>query len=151
MGERGRHRGVKRNFAIDFLHDLVNVAVQHRDRTEAFDIRQGLLAIVGSPAPIGIDRPQWNVCEENNRSAGRATLKIVLQPFQLLVTERSHTTGLQVGYVYKTDEMHALVVEAIPSRSFRVLSIALKVLLAVVGQHVMLTGHKVDLLRRRSL
>jgi hypothetical protein len=33
-----------------------------------------LFAVVGSPAPIWIDGPQWDVCKEHNRSAGRAAL-----------------------------------------------------------------------------
>ena len=65
----------------------MNVTVQHRHRTETLHIRQGLFTVVGSPAPVRIDGPERNVCKEDDRSAGRAALEIVLQPLQLLVTE----------------------------------------------------------------
>src|SRR4030095_5190708 len=46
--------------------------------------------------------------------------------------------------------MDALVIEAVPPGPLRALSIALEIFLAVVGQHVVLTWHEVDLFRRRS-
>ena len=79
---------MERNLTFDLLHDLVNMAVQYRYGTETLDIRQGLFTVIGSPTPIGIDGPQWNVRIEHNRSAGRAAFEIVLEPLQLFVTER---------------------------------------------------------------
>src|SRR5271169_3072250 len=127
------------------------MAVQYRHGTEALDVRQGLFAVVGSPAPVCIDGPQWNVCKEHNRSAGRAALEIVLKPLQLFVTERPHSSSFQIGDIHETNEMHTLVIEAGPSSALCTLPIALEILLAIVGQHVMLTRHKVDLFCGRSL
>src|SRR5208282_3022009 len=117
---------------------------------ETFDVRQGLFTVVGSPAPIGIDGPQWNVRKEHNRSAGGAALEIVLKPLQLFVTERPHASSFQISDIYETDEMHALVIEAVIPRAFCALPKALEIFIAVVTQHVVLTRHKVDLLCRRS-
>src|SRR5437867_11118916 len=138
---------MERNLTFDFLHDLMNMPVKHRHGTESHDVRQSLFAVVGSPAPLGIDGPQWNVCKEDNRSAGSAALEIVLKPFQLFVTERSHASSLQIGDIHQADEMDTLMIEAVPPRTLCTFSIALEILLAVVVQHVVLTGHKVDLFR----
>src|ERR1700730_2574031 len=142
---------MERNVTFDLLHDLVNMAVQHGHRTETFDVRQGLLAVVGSPAPIWIDGPQRNVRKENNRRTGRAALEIVLKPLQLFVSQRTHTSGLQIGDIYQPHEMNALLIEAIPPTALGTLPVTLEKLFAVVAQHVMLTRHIVDLLRRRTL
>src|SRR5580698_9835743 len=126
------------------------MSVQHRHGTETLDVRQGLFAVVRSPAPIWIDGPQRDVCEEHNRSAGRTAFEIVLKPLQLFVTERPHTTGFQIGHIYETDKMHTLVIEAVIPRALCTLPKALEIFIAVVGQHVMLTGNKVNLLCRCS-
>src|SRR6202042_464589 len=110
--------------AFDLLHNLMNMAVQDRSGSEALDVGQGLLAVVGSPSPIGIDGPAWNVGKEHNRSAGRATLEISLKPFELLVTQRSHASSFQIGNIYETDEMHTFVIEAGPSSAFCAFSVA---------------------------
>src|SRR4029077_5324288 len=46
--------------------------------------------------------------------------------------------------------MDTFVVEAVPSCALCALSVTLEILLAVVGQHVMLAWHEVGLLRRSS-
>src|ERR1700758_3951105 len=46
--------------------------------------------------------------------------------------------------------MDTFLIEAVPPCALCVLSVALEILLAVVGQHVMLAWHEVDLLRRSS-
>src|SRR5215469_16562087 len=115
---KGRgHRGMEGNFAFHFLHHLMDMPVEHSHGAEAFYIRQRLRAIVGTPAPIGIDRPQWNVREEHDGCAGRASLQVFLEPLKLLVTERSQAARLQVGNIHKADEMHPLVIEAVPAGS----------------------------------
>src|SRR5271169_4058089 len=104
----------------------MNMAVQHRYRTEALDVRQSLFTVVGSPTPIGIDGPQRNMCKEHNRSAGRAALEIVLQPFQLFVAERPHAAGFQVRDIHEANEMYALLIEAVPATALCTLPIALE-------------------------
>src|SRR5207237_1088609 len=135
------------NLSFDLLHDLMNMSVQHGHGTETLDVRQGLFAVVGSPSPLGIDGPQWNVCKEYDRSAGRPAFEIIFKPLQLFVTERPHASSFQIGDIHQTNEMHALVIEAGPSSALGTFSIALEILLAVVVQHVVLTRYKVDLFR----
>jgi hypothetical protein len=77
-------------------------------------------------------------------------LEIVLQPLQLFVTERPHASSFQIGDIHEANEMHTLVIEAVLSSALCTLPIALEILLAVVGQHVMLARHKVDMFRGRS-
>src|ERR1700678_1061081 len=124
------------------------MTVEHGDGTKLLHIRQSLLAVIGSPSPIGIDGPKRNVCKKNNGSTGGAPVEIVLKPLELLVTERSHSSRLQIGDIHQADEMHSLVIEAVPSGAFCPLAVTLEKLLAVIGQHVMLARNKVDLLRR---
>src|SRR6266852_3136660 len=96
------------------------------------DVRQSLFAVVGSPAPLGIDGPQRNMCEEHNRSAGRTALEIALKPLQLFVTERPHASSFQIGDIYETNEMHSLVIKAVPPTTLCAFPITLEILLAVV-------------------
>ena len=84
---------MERDLTFDLLHHLVNMAVQHGHGTEPLDVRQCLFAVVGSPTPVRIDSPQRNVGKQHNGGTGRTALEIVLQPFQLLVTERPETSG----------------------------------------------------------
>src|SRR4029077_6846704 len=123
-------RGMERNLTFDLLHDLVNMAVQHGHGTETLDVRQSLFAVVGSPAPIRIGGPQWNMFKEHDRSAGRAALEIGLKPLQLVVTERPHASSFQIGDIYETNEMHTLVIEAVPPTSLCTFPITLEILLA---------------------
>src|ERR1700683_2549606 len=116
----------------------MDVAVQHRDRTEMLHIRQSLLTVISAPAPLGIDGPQRNVRKQHNWSAGGTALEVVLKPLQLFVAERPHPSSFQIGHVYETDEMHTFVIKAVPPGAFCTLPIALEILLAVVREHVVL-------------
>src|SRR6266403_223836 len=49
LGKRGRSRRVKGDVAFDFLQDLMNVAVQHRYRSEPLQIGESLSAILCPP------------------------------------------------------------------------------------------------------
>src|SRR5258708_37722819 len=91
------------------------------------------------------------MCKEHDRSAGRAALEIGLKPLQLVVTERPHASSFQIGDIDETNEMHTLVIKAVPPTTLCTFSIALEILLAVVAEHVMLTRHKIDLFGGRSL
>jgi len=102
------------------------------------------------PIPNRIDGPQWNVGKKHDRRAGRAALEIFLQPLQLFVTERPHASSFQIGNIHETHEVNTFVIEAGPPRALGALPIALEILLAVVGQHVMLARHKENLFCRRS-
>src|SRR6476619_3689552 len=65
-----RQRGVERDVALHLLYDLMNMTVEHGQRTESLQQRQCLLCIVGAPAPVLVDRPQWNMSEDNDRRGG---------------------------------------------------------------------------------
>ena len=62
-----RHGGVKRDAALDLLHDLVDMTVEHGYRTEALEIVESTCRVFGAPAPGWIDRPQWG-CARRRRS-----------------------------------------------------------------------------------
>src|SRR5882762_5458256 len=66
LRKRGRARGVEGDVALDLLHHLVDVAVEHRHRTEALEVIQRAGAVLGAPAPGRIDRPQRNMGEHDD-------------------------------------------------------------------------------------
>ena len=57
---------------FDLLRDLVDVPVEHGHRSEPREQLQRLGRIVGAPAPVGIDRPQRDVREDDDRRATTA-------------------------------------------------------------------------------
>ena len=77
-------RGVKRDVAFDLLHHLMDMAVEHRHRAEAFDEIERLGAVVGSPAPLLVDGPERNMGEHHDRLAGGASTQVILEPGELL-------------------------------------------------------------------
>src|SRR5437867_13287209 len=91
------------------------MAVQYRDRAEAFDVFQRPRAVLGAPAPLRIDRPQRDVGEQHDRRGFRFPLEVVLKPFELLVAEAAEAAALEVRDVDEADEMHAAGVERIPA------------------------------------
>src|SRR6202167_6852407 len=121
------------------------MTVQHRHRAETLDVRQSLLAVIGSPAPVGINGPQRNVCKKDNRSTGRAPVEIVLKPLELVVTERSHPSRFQISNIHQAYEMHSLVIEAVPPRAFCCFPVALEILPAVIGETCIFSGPVVDM------
>src|SRR4029077_3529214 len=58
LWKRSRSRGMKRDVAFYLLQDLMNVAIEHRDGSEALEIGESLSAVFSSPTPLWIDRPQ---------------------------------------------------------------------------------------------
>src|SRR5258708_21954704 len=65
----GRASRMKHDVAFPFLHDLVNVPVQPRDRAEPAQLTHELVGVTGSPAPRFVHRPQRHAREDHN---GRA-------------------------------------------------------------------------------
>ena len=70
---------------------------------------------------------------------------VLLQPLELLGAEIAEAAGLEIHDVHEPDEVHALVVEAEPALASCVLAVALQVLPAVVGEHVVLARDVEDL------
>ena len=71
--------------------------------------------VVGAPAPVGVDRPQRDVGEDDDRGRGGLAFEVLGEPGELLVAERAHAAGLEVGDVDEADEMHAVLVEGVPA------------------------------------
>ena len=107
--------GVEGDVAFHLLHDLVDMAVQHRDRAEALQEASAWAAVVGAPAPVRIDRPQRDVGEDNDRRRGASGLSDRLQPGELVGAEIAHAAGLEVDDIDQGDEMHAVGVEGVPA------------------------------------
>src|ERR1700722_7221663 len=83
----GRACGMERDVAFHLLHDLVDVAVQHGDRSEPPQIGHGLIGIAGSPAPGLEDRPHRHMSKHDDRGARGAAPQILLEPGKLFVAE----------------------------------------------------------------
>jgi hypothetical protein len=132
---------VKSDIPFHLLHRLMDVAVQDGDGSKALQIGQRLGAIVGAPAPVGIDRPEWDMSEHYDRRAGGEPFHVVLQPLQLLLAERAESAGLEVEDVDEPDEVNAFVIEAVPASTCGALAIAVEVLLAIVAQNIVLARY----------
>ena len=80
-------------------------------------------------------------------------LHILLEPLELLASERTQATSLEIEHVHEPDEVHAAVVEAIPAAgpccALRRLSVAIEILTAIVGANVVLPRHEKHILRAR--
>ena len=111
---RERHRGVQRDIAFDLLQHLMDVSIQHRDRSERTQQRHRLRGVGRAPAPGFPDRPQRNVREHHDRRRARDAREIAFQPGDLFVAELRQGARLEVLHVVQADEMHAALVEAVP-------------------------------------
>jgi len=96
-------------------------------------------------------RPRRVVAEVADRHAGRQTRDIIFQPFQLVVPQRAQPARFQVHDVDQADEVHALLLEAVPPRPAGPLWRTLMVLLSVVIQNVVLSGDIENILCRGAL
>ena len=70
----------------------------------------------------------------------RAALQVVLQPLELLGAELAEAAGLEVHDVDQADEVHAVVVEAVPAGALGALAVALEIELALLVDDVVLAG-----------
>src|SRR5512138_608086 len=110
-----RQRRMKRDVSLDLLQCLVNVSVEYGHRAESLEIPKRSRAIVSSPPPFGVDAPQGNVREDDDRCAARKMAYVALDPGELLFTERSKSACLQIQDIYQSEKMHAAVIEAVPA------------------------------------
>src|SRR5262245_564392 len=67
LWEGRRARGMEGDVAFHFLHDLMDVAIEHGHRTKALEVAKRPRSVFRAPSPVGIDSPQWNVCEDDDR------------------------------------------------------------------------------------
>ena len=78
--------------------------------------------------------------EDDDRRAASETLDVLRQPFELFNAERAKTAGFRVDDIDEADEMHAALIEAVPAGALRALAKSLQVTLALVFEHIVLTG-----------
>ena len=133
------------DIAFDFLQRLMNVAVQHGDRSKWLEKLERLRRVVRAPAPLRIDRPQGNVREDDDGRALWKTGQILLQPIDLLLTEHAEAAFLDRRDIDQPDEVNALLIEAEPAAAARTFSEPFQILRAIVAQDVVLARHIEDL------
>src|SRR6266481_272210 len=135
---------MERGVSFNFLQYLVNVSIKESHGPETLEVRHGLFTVLGTPSPLRIDAPERDVRKHNHRRAAGSPLQVAFQPLKLLAAKFSHSLNLH--HIVQAHEVHAFVVEAVPTFAFGPFAIALKVLLAIVDVRVMLAGHVMDLL-----
>jgi hypothetical protein len=91
------------------------------------------------------------VRHQHDRRTGREPFDILLQPFKLLVANFGEAGGFEAGlkleHIDQPDEVHAAVIEAVPTLAPGVFAIACEIGLAVVRVgDVMLAGQEEHLL-----
>ena len=118
---------MERDVAFDLLHELVDVAVENGHRPEALEIAERDGCIVRAPSPIRIDRPQRDMREDDDRRRGLAAVEVVLQPFELIGAEIAEAELLQVHHVVEADEVHAVVIEAVPAAALGAFAVAFEI------------------------
>ena len=100
-----------------FLQDLVDVPVEHGDRAEALETGKRLRAVLGAPAPLGVDRSTAERGRRRRRRAAAEACDVLLAARRVArcpATPRA-ACRWQVGDVDQADEVDALVVEAVPA------------------------------------
>ena len=138
---------MKCDVPLDLLHRLVDVAVEHGHGAKALEVGERLRAVVRPPSPVRVHRPQRDVREHDDRRVAAQSLHVILEPFELVVTEGAKPARFEVEDVDQGHKMNTVVVEAIPTVTTRLLAIACEVLFAVVVEHVVLARDVVNVLR----
>src|SRR5262249_61475807 len=73
LWQAGGACSVEGHIAFNLLHDLMDMAVEHSHRAKALQHVERPL-VVGAPSPIGIDRPERDVREHDDRRRVRLVL-----------------------------------------------------------------------------
>ena len=81
--------GVEGDASLHFLQNLVDMPVEHGDRSEFLERGQRFRAVVGAPAPVREDHPQGYVREDDDRGAAGKVLHVFLEPGQLVRTQQT--------------------------------------------------------------
>src|SRR5262249_13573487 len=148
LRERGRHGGMEGDVALNLLHHLVDVAIEHSHRAEPLQELESARAIVGAPAPLLEHGPQRDMREHHDRRLGGFSLEIVREPLELILAEIAEAAGLQIDHINEADEMHAVGIEAVPSSPLGILAVALAIELRLLVDEVMLARHVMHVERR---
>src|SRR6266480_4390776 len=93
------------------------------------------------------------MCKYNNRCARSEIFHVCLEPFKLLVAELTKTAGLKVQYVDQSNEMDAVLIEAVPAGAFAfdALQIPFTVKLSAIIEYIMLSRHVENVLCTAAL
>src|SRR5262245_44752902 len=95
LWEACRARGMEGDCSFRLLHDLMDVAVEHRHRAEAFRHVERLQAVTGAPTPVGINCPQWDMGEHHDRRRIRLVPDVVVEPRELLRSQPAESSGFE--------------------------------------------------------
>src|SRR5216117_1750040 len=83
--------------------------------------------------------------EDDDRSARLHALEIALQPFQLLVAERGQHLWLQVDDIDEANEVHTVLVEAVPALAALLRREHLEEAFHAVVERIVLARNEMDL------
>ncbi len=83
--------------------------------------------------------------EHHEERAAGEPLHVLVEPFQLLRAEAAQTRRLEVQDVDQANEVHALIIEALPAIAGGPFPIAGEKLLAAIGKDIVLARHVEDL------
>src|SRR5579862_7776960 len=120
-------RRMEADMALDLLNDLMDVAIQDRDRAKTPQLCHQQRSICGAPAPRLVDAPEWHMCEYDDRRAGRSPPQVGLHPRELLGAECAERARLEIQHIDQGDEVNTFVVEAVIALVARRLSEAKEV------------------------
>jgi len=127
------------DIALHLLDDLVDMPVQHRHRTETAHQRHHLIGVTRAPAPGFVNGPHGHMREKHQWLAGGATGKIVpAARASCSGPNPPRPLGLEVHDIDEGDEVHSVVVEAVPSLIVRSLAEAVEIFGADPVSDVML-------------
>src|ERR1700730_10163362 len=146
LRESGGHRGMESHTAFHFLHQLMDMAIEHGDRAEPFEQGERLGRILRAPAPFRINRPERNMREDDDRRRARLALEVGRKPSQLFIAKRAHAARFQIGDVDKADKVHAALIEGKPAGALGVLAMTFEIGLAIVlVDNIVLARHVMNI------
>src|SRR5439155_26343627 len=131
----------------------LNVPVEHSHGPKALQISQRALAIACGPAPLRIDRPEWNVRKDNNRRGRSEIFHVSFKPLELIVSELTQAAGLEIQDIDQYNKMDTVFVKAVPARAFAfdALQITFTVKLSSIVKHIVLPGNIENVLGSAAL
>src|SRR6266481_9265281 len=132
---------MERDVAFHLLNDLVDMTIEDAHGTKTLEVSQSLLAVVGPPTPLGINRPKRDMGKKDDGRAVGAALQIIFQPFQLVVSENAKSAFFDIHDVNQPHEMHALLVETVPTRPLGSFAETFTILLPIIIDDVMFPRH----------
>src|SRR5439155_18972339 len=109
---------MKSRVALRLLHHLVDVPIEHRERSEPFHQAERTRPVLRSPTPLRIHLPEGHVRKYYQRCAVGNGFQVILDPGQLLSAEHAQSAFTDLQNVIEADEVCAFVIEAVPAAPF---------------------------------